>query len=1066
MATAEASATALPRRDLRSATIVVPETGQRVRRSVTLRDPKVFTPSNPSGQPNGQHGNDSNGTAIQTPQKPLTPPPWTRQVLDAIKASPQTLGHFLWEFITGRDGQSVLKCSVAYLIGTMAVFVPFFRNGFFLGPGDGKHLVANITIWFHPARSTGSMHYGTFLAFVFWLFSVAVAFSCMAIVVFFDNQELIEIGQAIILIIGCGFGLGFLVWIKQRINDPLVNVSCTIAALPIVSVVTKDPATQQGFFSSASVTSVLYMLILAIIITSLVNAFVRPVYARFDLRDNLVKATTAYATILAGITSSFLSGTEEDLKHQAVKDAEDAFDKAYNALDANLTEARWEQYLVGNERRWEIEQRLVRCLRRLAQDIGGLRSAASIQFSLLAESAKKGEHLAHLDPQNSYGMPGKTPILIRDFANQTADEYPFSSPEVSSPTSPSEATSPPVQSQQITVAQRRTSITKPEGPWAAAADHVFATFIEALGPPMKSLAFTLNTILHDLPMATQKDRQYAGSAHPAFRPSLADAIKLFNQARKDALETVYKSKEITQAKSVAVAADFEEVAASCGHFSSSLQDLAEGVLAYIDAVNELEQDVHRRSPRSWNWIFHWRRVPGIRLPDDHENARPSMMEHQDIDFPMDMPSLTTRRYYNYTTGDDELSSQRTLRYQAWRSFRIFRRDDVKFAIKVGFGAFLISALAYIPATRPTFHAWRFEWALATYMFVCAMTTGAANSSVFPRIRGTFYGAAIAITVWYIAGGNVYLLAFFCWLMSVWCFYLMFPLNQGPMGRFMLLTFNLSVLYSYSISINDTSRGNRDRDEGGANPKIWLIVGHRLVAVTLGIVFGLFITQSIWPLSARKKLKAGLSVLWLRMSLIWKRAPSSSLLDEGPLGPPKYMDIREETKLREFRDFLNTLRTAAESEFRLRGPFPTEIYDDLLKSTGRMLDGFHALSVVLQKDVKATQGEAAILRFTSNEREKLAKRISHLFTVLASSVKLEFPLNDTLPDITNSRDVLLAKMFEFRQDANKSVLATDDDYELFYAYALVTAQIAHEINISSGLLEKLYGTLSEELLKLQ
>ena len=568
-------------------------------------------------------------------------------------------------------------------------------------------------------------------------------------------------------------------------------------------------------------------------------------------------------------------------------------------------------------------------------------------------------------------------------------------------------------------------------------------------------------------MATQPDKRFAGSAHPNFRSSLSDAIELFNQSRKEALEAVYKSKEITQARSIEVAANFEEVAASCGHFSSSLQDLAENVLAYLDTVNELDYEVHiLLRHRSWYWLCFWRQLSGMRLPEDEENARPSTMQHQDVKFPIDIPSLTTRRYYNPVTGDDESASQRTIRFQTWRSLRTFRRDDVRFAIKVGFGAFVIASLAYVPVTKPYFHRWRFEWALATYMFVCAMTTGAANSSIFPRIRGTIYGSAIAIAVWYVAKGNVYLLAFSCWLVSLWCFYIMFPLNQGPMGRFMLLSFNLSVLYSYSISINDTTKGNRDRDEGGANPRIWLIVGHRLITVVLGIVFGLYITQGIWPISARRKLKAGLSILWLRMSLIWKRAPLSTLLDDGSWGPPKYMDIREETKLREFRDLLNTLRTAAESEFRLRGPFPTEIYDELLKSTGRMLDGFHALSVALMKDVKASDGEREILRVTSDEREVLAKRISHLFTVLASSVKLEFPLNDTLPNIATSRGLLLHKVFEFRQDPKKNALANDDDYELLYVYALVTAQIAKEIDASSKLLERLYGTLSEDLLMLQ
>jgi hypothetical protein len=61
---------------------------------------------------------------------------------------------------------------------------------------------------------------------------------------------------------------------------------------------------------------------------------------------------------------------------------------------------------------------------------------------------------------------------------------------------------------------------------------------------------------------------------------------------------------------------------------------------------------------------------------------------------------------------------------------------------------------------------------------------------------------------------------------------------------------------------------------------------------------------------------------------------------------------------------------------------------------------------------------------------LAARISHLFSVLASSFKLEYPLNDVLPNIENRRDALLAKIFEFRRSNNE---ATEADYELLYAY---------------------------------
>jgi len=53
--------------------------------------------------------------------------------------------------------------------------------------------------------------------------------------------------------------------------------------------------------------------------------------------------------------------------------------------------------------------------------------------------------------------------------------------------------------------------------------------------------------------------------------------------------------------------------------------------------------------------------------------------------------------------------------------------------------------------------------------------------------------------------------------------------------------------------------------------------------------------------------------------------------------------------------------------------------------------------------------------------------------MASSMKLEYPLNDVLPNIEHTRDRLLAKVFEFRRSGLGKVVAKDEDYELLYAY---------------------------------
>ena len=87
-------------------------------------------------------------------------------------------------------------------------------------------------------------------------------------------------------------------------------------------------------------------------------------------------------------------------------------------------------------------------------------------------------------------------------------------------------------------------------------------------------------------------------------------------------------------------------------------------------------------------------------------------------------------------------------------------------------------------------------------------------------------------------------------------------------------------------------------------------------------------------------------------------------------------------------------------------------------------------------------------------------------MLASSVKLEYPLNDVLPSIEHTRDRLLATISEFRRSGEGRDVTTEQDYELLYAYVLVTGQLSQEIQGVSADIEELYGTLNEERLKLE
>jgi hypothetical protein len=129
----------------------------------------------------------------------------------------------------------------------------------------------------------------------------------------------------------------------------------------------------------------------------------------------------------------------------------------------------------------------------------------------------------------------------------------------------------------------------------------------------KSLAYTLGGVLEELPYGPAP--KYSIVINSQFRKSLLDANKLFTRARREALTLVYKNKVPSKTRTVEVAADYEEVAASCGYFSSSLQDLAEDTIEYLDILQELKEE-YERTPRrrSWKWLLFWRRRrdgPGV-----------------------------------------------------------------------------------------------------------------------------------------------------------------------------------------------------------------------------------------------------------------------------------------------------------------------------------------------------------------------------------------------------------------------------------------------------------------------
>ena len=364
---------------LRQATLILPRTGERVKRSVTIRDPTLYDGPNDDG-----HSEELSTRGSRQSVKVQGHTIW-QKLYNYLEA----LWRQTWAFATSKTGEGVFKCSIAYLVGSLATFVPFIAA--WLGQQDGKHMVATITVYFHPARSQGSMFEAMLLAVVAFLYAVFISFTSMAVSIFFGRTlDLIVVGHVIVLVVFCGGGLGFVAWVKLRLGNPLVNISCSLTSLAIITVLTKEGAVQAASFSDDKVIQVMKMIVMGVGATTAVSFLIRPVSARKEWRENMIQVTDAFSHILSTITHSFLTGSEQELQESSFVETSNRYKSLFTSLNKNLKEAKFEHCFWGTEREHQLEVRLTKCMQRLSQNIGGLRSAAATQFDLLSQPPAGG----------------------------------------------------------------------------------------------------------------------------------------------------------------------------------------------------------------------------------------------------------------------------------------------------------------------------------------------------------------------------------------------------------------------------------------------------------------------------------------------------------------------------------------------------------------------------------------------------------------------------------------------------------------------------------------------------
>ncbi len=647
---------------LRNGSVIIPSTGERSHRAFTLR---------PSSFLSSCRTDESEASTIE--------PFFSRQSMsDRFHAAVHNAregGARALRWLNSPVGHGVLKCTLAYTLGSLATFWAPLSN--FLGRPDGKHVVATLTVYFHPARSVGSMIEAVLIAIVAVAYAELVSILSMsASVLFGDVLDMAPLAHGLVLIVFIGGGFGFIGWVKQRMGNPLVDVGSTLASLAIIGVVTKETAVLTSVFSNQKIVQILKMLIMGITITTIVNLVVWRASAVSALRQSMVKASVSLGDMLSLITRGFLSGSEDDVLSPEFAAASSAYSSVYPQMTKNLREAKFERYLLGHEKVYQLDRAVVRSMETLAQSIGGLRSAADSQFALMKEPIAPLSRI--MSPADLVSSPLASPNLQRTLSNTMRsgrDRFLMLSSIDEAAEDSNEDDIGSVRT------RRRSDATSASLPPFRHPSEIFELFIEMLGPSMKSLAYTVSEVLRDPPFGEAPD--YSITINDHFRQSLSDALSLFNDARAHALQELYKTLELDRTRSNSVQADFEEVAAACGHFSFSLQTFGEEMQKYLDVLDDLKfADEHRRP--SWHWLKWWqkdqrRARKAMALPYNNDEQDPFIKPIKKSAMPKGIadPLIRRRDTYNWEAAPEDAKTKviATVSQRILGAVRKLDRDD-------------------------------------------------------------------------------------------------------------------------------------------------------------------------------------------------------------------------------------------------------------------------------------------------------------------------------------------------------------------------------------------------------
>lgn len=939
-------------------------------------------------------------------------------------------------FVCSAVFQNVLKCSLAYLIASLGVYWgPFNR---FLGKTDSKHVAATTAVYFHPSRTKGSMHQLILFVLLSLTYSFVVSLSCRTVSAYFFNRGQDEISYLIDLVVS-SIGLGVIAFMKQKVNRQTFNTACSLASISLVTCIVKEGLLNSNVIPMARLISTSYVVLVGSLIPVVICYVIWPKSAVTALRTSLNDSFNIMSSLMSITTHRFLNGDKI-----SPKDAEifSLLRKKTSDLKGSLEEAQYELCVVGRTKEFDMYTEIVDATIALLEHLQALRSSCEMQWLLLHDLDTTSPTIQN-NPNGQLRTQAQESESVRSLSSYNSDTIHLSqSMENMSSSHP------------INTSFQETSDMDYTAMYPM---QLFDLFVYYLAPSIKSFVFTVKEVLSAVPFEKKfvDERGYDFFVKSSnYRLSLAKALELFESKQERSFDKLY-SQDIFKPSNRVFKTDQEEVTACCGNFSYLMGLYGYQLIHFLELTERFEA-VSGSSPRSWDWWKFWKKkVKSSNEIQLHSTFLEALRELKSQLKPYSRDDVTERTTLLPTKGEFD-----RLRLRIWQSLSFFRRSDIQFGFRVGSGAFCISLFAFMPQTRDIFEIWRLEWTLVIYCIMMNKSLGGTTMTVKWRIIGTFLGAFTAYATYNVFDGNGVALAITGFLLSIPCFYIIiYWKKNNAYGRFLLLAFNLTALYSYGLAQKDSEDGY----EGGDSPIVGEIAFHRFVSVSIGIVWALTVASFFLPNSARGRLKAGLTVLWLRMGVIWNSDP----LDYRETGEgSNFVGIKDFKNTRNLLSECQVLLKQAPVEFRLKGSFPKEIYEKLLASTSAILDAFLNFQLMVEVDRRMDPTEGYVLEYIANERSELEHRIFLIFYMLASALALGFPLPTKPASTEHARMRMLLKLSAMRtKSTQEQMQLTNEDYVLLYSYILVSTTISTELDKIMLLIKELLGDITEDIFSL-